>query len=66
LCDDRAWRGKNQTCWREPHAASLAKAIAREFGAGNITTSPGPIDTLRDRLQCVHCTPKEVMAGVPH
>ncbi len=46
----------------------LAKAIAREFGADNITAntvSPGPIDTVRDWTQYVHRKPEEVIAEVP-
>jgi NAD(P)-dependent dehydrogenase (short-subunit alcohol dehydrogenase family) len=46
----------------------LAMAIAREFGADNITAntvSPGPIDTVRDWSQYVHRTKEEVIAEVP-
>ena len=46
----------------------LAKAIAREFGADNITAntvSPGPIDTVRDWSQYVHRKPEDVIAEVP-
>lgn len=46
----------------------LAKAIAREFGADNITAntvSPGPIDTVRDWSQYVHQKREDVIAGVP-
>jgi 3-oxoacyl-[acyl-carrier protein] reductase len=46
----------------------LAKAIAREFGADNITAntvSPGPIDTARDWSRYVHRTKEEVIAEVP-
>ena len=46
----------------------LAMAIAREFGAFNITAntvSPGPIDTVRDWSQYVHRTKEEVIAEVP-
>jgi NAD(P)-dependent dehydrogenase (short-subunit alcohol dehydrogenase family) len=46
----------------------LAKAIAREFGADNITAntvSPGAIDTVRDWSQYVHQKPEDVIAGIP-
>ena len=46
----------------------LAMAIAREFGADNITAntvSPGPIDTVRDWTQYVHRKPEDVIAEVP-
>ena len=46
----------------------LAKAIAREFGADNITAntvSPGPIDTVRDWSQYVHRKVEDVIAEVP-
>jgi 3-oxoacyl-[acyl-carrier protein] reductase len=46
----------------------LAMAIAREFGADNITAntvSPGPIDTVRDWSRYVHRTREEVIAEVP-
>ena len=43
----------------------LAMAIAREFGADNITAntvSPGPIDTVRDWTQYVHRTKEEAVS----
>ena len=46
----------------------LAKAIALEFGADNITANtvaPGPIDTVRDWSQYVHQKPSDVVANVP-
>jgi NAD(P)-dependent dehydrogenase (short-subunit alcohol dehydrogenase family) len=59
---------------RAPNVASkigmhgLAKAIALEFGADNITAntvSPGPIDTVRDWSQYVHQKTEDVIAKVP-
>jgi NAD(P)-dependent dehydrogenase (short-subunit alcohol dehydrogenase family) len=46
----------------------LAKAIALEFGADNITANtvaPGPIDTVRDWSQYVHQKKEDVIAHVP-
>jgi NAD(P)-dependent dehydrogenase (short-subunit alcohol dehydrogenase family) len=46
----------------------LAMAIAREFGADNITAntvSPGPIDTVRDWSQYTHQDKEKVTASVP-
>jgi 3-oxoacyl-[acyl-carrier protein] reductase len=46
----------------------LAMAIAREFGADNITAntvSPGSIDTMRDWSRYVHQKPEDVIAKVP-
>ena len=46
----------------------LAKAIALEFGADNITANtvaPGLIDTVRDWSRYVHQKPEDVIARVP-
>jgi 3-oxoacyl-[acyl-carrier protein] reductase len=63
-----------QVTHRAPNIAAkaglhgLAKAIAREFGADNITANtvaPGAIDTVRDWTQYVHQAKEKIEAEIP-